>query len=179
MDEGLHRARNRNQPKATQCQWQRRFVGASEWRCGPKAARQSEMPGRQAAKGRTRPDERSRWSRLPVKCSTGKEHAGLSRARAALRGHGKNRSESGVGCRKKIFPAGTAIVGGDSGRYTSDESPRRNREVANPHVWPVRAKIRSGEREPTLNSDLGGCRQPTQANTGGRRGTSAKPRRPG
>ena len=37
------------------------------------------------------------------------------------------------------------------------------------------AKIRRGEREPTQNRVLGAGHQPTQANTGGRRGTSAKP----
>ena len=74
--------------------------------------------------------------------------------------------------------AETAIDGGDGRRCTSDASPRRSREVANPHTWPVRAKIariRRGEREPTQNSALGAGHQPTQANTGGRRGTSAKP----
>ena len=55
-------------PDPTQCQWQRLFVGASEWRCSLKAARQSEAPGRQAAKVRTRPDQLSRRNRLPVKC---------------------------------------------------------------------------------------------------------------
>ena len=62
------------------------------------------------------------------------------------------------------------------GRYTSDEYPRRSGEVVNPHMWPVRAKIakiRRGEREPTQNNALGAGHQPTQANTGGRRGTGA------
>ena len=61
------------------------------------------------------------------------------RARAALRGYGKNRSESSVG-------------GGDGGSHTSYESPRRSREVVNLHTLPVCtkiAKIRRGEREPT------------------------------
>ena len=34
----------------------------------------------------------------------------------------------------KFSTAGTAIVGGDSGSYTSDESARRSREVVNPHT---------------------------------------------
>ena len=70
---------------------------------------------------------------------------GFCRARAAPRGYGKNRSESSVGGRKKLSTGGTAVVGGDGGRYTSDESPRRNREVVNLHVWPVRAKIAKSE----------------------------------
>ena len=39
-------------------------------------------------------------------------------------------------------------------------------------------KIRRGEREPTQNRVLGAGHQPTQANTGGRKGTSAKPAGP-
>ena len=77
--------------------------------------------------------------------------------------------------------AETAIDGGDGRRCTSDASPRRSREVANPHTWPVRAKIariRRGEREPTQNSALGAGHQPTQANTGDRRGTDAEPAGP-
>ena len=106
---------------------------------------------------------------------------GFCRARAALRGYGKNRSEGNVGGRKNFSTAGTAIIGGDGGSYTSDETPRRNREVVNPHTWPVCAKttnIRRGEREPIQNSDLGVWYQPTQANTGDRRGTAAKPAGP-
>ena len=71
------------------------------------------------------------------------------RARAALRGNGKNRSESGVGGRENCSAAGMAIDGGDHGRNTTDESPRRSREVVNPHTWPGCAKlaeIRRGER---------------------------------
>ena len=89
---------------------------------------------------------------------------GFCRASAALRGHGENRSESDVGGRKKISTDGTAIGGGDGGTYTSDESPRMNREVVNPHAWPVRAKIakiRRAEREPTRNSALGAGHQLT------------------
>ena len=44
-----------------------------------------------------------------------------------------------------------AIVICDGGSYTSDESPRRGREVVNPHTWLVCAKIenvRRGERVP-------------------------------
>ena len=67
--------------------------------------------------------------------------AGYCRARAALRGHGKNRSESSVDGRKKCSSAGTAIDGGDCGRCTSDESPTRMRKVVNPHMWPVLATI--------------------------------------
>ena len=48
---------------------------------------------------------------------------GFCRTRAALRGHGKNRTESGVGGREKFSAAGTATVGGDGGSYMSDESP--------------------------------------------------------
>ena len=106
---------------------------------------------------------------------------GFCRARAALRGHGKKRSESGVGGRKTKSAARTAVDGGDGGRYTSDESPRRNREVVNSRAWPVRAKIakiRRGEREPTKNSVLGAGHQLTQAITGGRSRTSANPAGP-
>ena len=38
MNGGPRRARNHNQQQAAQCQWQQLFVGASEWRCGLKAA---------------------------------------------------------------------------------------------------------------------------------------------
>ena len=53
--------------------------------------------------------------------------------------------------------------------------------IDNPHTWPVRAKItkmRRGEREPTQNRVLGVGHQLTQANTGSRRGTSARPTGP-
>ena len=106
---------------------------------------------------------------------------GFCRARATPGEYGKNRSESSVGGRKIFSTAGTAIVGGDGGSYTSDESPRRSREVVNPHTWPVCAKIakiRRGEREPTQNSALGVGYQATQTNTGGWRGPGAKPAGP-
>ena len=54
---------------------------------------------------------------------------GFCRAPAALRGHGKNRSESGIGDGNIFSAAGTAIDGGDGGRYTSYESPRTSREL--------------------------------------------------
>ena len=57
MDEGPRRARTHNQQEVAQHQRQRLFFGASEWRCGPKVARQSDVPGHQAAKGRTRPEQ--------------------------------------------------------------------------------------------------------------------------
>ena len=63
----------------------------------------------------------------------------------------------------------------------SDESPRRSREVVNPHTWPVCAKIakvRRGEREHTQNDAFGAGHQPTQVTTGGRRGTDTKPAGP-
>ena len=63
------------------------------------------------------------------------------RARVALRGHGKILIESGVSGRQNCPAAGTAIDGGDGGRYMSDEPPRRSRKVVNPHTWPMRAKI--------------------------------------
>ena len=53
MGEGPRRARSHKQQQAAQCQWLRLFVGASKWKCGPKAAGQSEAPSFQAAKGRT------------------------------------------------------------------------------------------------------------------------------
>ena len=71
------------------------------------------------------------------RCGSG----GFCRSRAALRGHGKNRSESDVGDRNILSAAGTAVGGSDGGRYMNDKSPRRSTEVANPHTWPVRAKI--------------------------------------
>ena len=111
------------------------------------------------------------------RCGSG----GFCGARAAHRRRGKKRSNSGVGGRKKISPAGTAIDGGDGGRHTIDESPRWSREVVNPYVWPVGAKIaeiRGRESKPTQNSVLGAGHQPTQVNTRGRRGTSAKPAGP-
>ena len=84
---------------------------------------------------------------------------GFCRARATPGEYGKNRSESSVGGRKIFSTAGTAIVGGDGGSYTSDESPRRSREVVSPHTWPVCAKvakIRRGERESTQSSARSG-----------------------
>ena len=109
MDERSRRARNYSEQQLTQCPWQRLFVGASEWRCGPNAARPSEAPDPQAAKGRSRPAQRSRRSRFPVNCSSGKDHVGrqpsrqlggFCRDRAALRAYDENLSESGVGgCR--------------------------------------------------------------------------------
>lgn len=68
MDKGPHRARRYNQQRAVQCQWQRLFVRTSEWRCGPNAARPSEAPGREAAKGRMRQDQLSWRNWFPVKC---------------------------------------------------------------------------------------------------------------
>ena len=106
---------------------------------------------------------------------------GFCRARAAPGGYGKNRNECSFDGRKKISTAGMAIVGGDGGSYTSDESPRRSREVVNPHTWRVCAKIakiRRGEREPTQNYALGVGYQPTQTNTGDWRGPGAKPAGP-
>ena len=103
---------------------------------------------------------------------------GFCRARAAAGGYGKNRSESIVGGRNKFSTAGTAIVSGDGGSCTSDESPRRSREVVNPHMWLVcakKVKIRRDESEPTRNSTLGVGYQPTQTNTGDWRGPGAKP----
>ena len=103
---------------------------------------------------------------------------GHCRARAALGGYGKDRSESSVGGRTIISTAGTAIVGGDGGNYRSDGSPRRSREVVNPHTWPVCAKIaniRKGEWEPTQTSALGVGYQPAQTGTGDWGGTRAKP----
>ena len=95
---------------------------------------------------------------------------GFYKARAALREPGKTRNESGVGGRN-CSAAGTAIDGGDGGRFTNDESPKRGRKVVDPHAWSVRAKIakiRRGEKEPTQNRVLGVGHQPTQANTGDR-----------
>ena len=106
---------------------------------------------------------------------------GFCRASAAPGGYGKNRTESSVGGRKIFSTAGSAIVGGDGGSYTSDEFPIRSREVVNLHTWLVCAKIakiRRGEREPTQNSALGVGYQPTQTNTGDRRGPGAKPAGP-
>ena len=59
-----------------------------------------------------------------------------------------------VGCRQSPPAAGAAIEGVDGCRNTSDESPRRSRKVANPHLWPVCANaiISGGEREPTQDS---------------------------
>ena len=172
MDEGPRRARSHNQQKVARRQWRRLFFGGSEWKCGPKAARQSEAPGRPVAKGRTRPEQWSRRSRLPVGCSTWEEHAG----RHSSLQHGLlpspchprrvRQKPKRKHCRRKekFSAAGTAIVGGDGGSYTSDESPRRSREVVNSHTWPVCAKIakiRRDEREPTQKSALGVGYQPT------------------
>ena len=102
------------------------------------------------------------------------------RARATLREHAENRSESGLGGREKSA-AGTATVGGDGGSYAIDEPPRSSREIVHPHTLPVCAKIakiRRGKREPTQNIALGVGYQPTEANTGDRRGTGAKPAGP-
>ena len=70
---------------------------------------------------------------------------GFYRDRASLGGHGENRSESGVDGRNKISAAGTGIDGGDGGRYTSDEAPRKSAEVVNPHKWPCARKSRKSE----------------------------------
>ena len=106
----------------------------------------------------------------------------LDRSPVIQKAHQICPSESDVGGRKKLCAAGTAINGSGGGRYRSDEFPRRRcREVPNPHTWPMRAKIakiRRGEREPAQNSDLGAGHQSAQANTGGRRGTSANPTGP-
>ena len=168
MDEGPRRTRSHNQQQVARRQWRRLFFDASEWKGDSKAARQSEVLGRTMAKGRTRLDRCSRRSRLPVRCSTWERHFG--------RHSSLQRGQLAVG--KKLSTAGTAIVGGDGGSYTSDESPRRSREVANPHTWPVCAKIakiRRGEREPTQNSALGVGYQPTQTNAGDWRDPGAKP----
>ena len=90
---------------------------------------------------------------------------GFCRARVALREHGKKRSEIGVGGRKRLSAAGTGINGGDGGRYTSDEPPRRKREVVNPHQWPVRTKIAQKSKEakgspPTTAFSRRGTSQP-------------------
>ena len=108
--------------------------------------------------------------------------AGASaRPRATPGGYGKKRDESSVGGRNIFSTAGTAIVGGGGGSYTTDESPRRIREVVNPHTGPVCAKIANigrGGREPTSNNALGVGYQPTQTNIGDRRGTGAEPAGP-
>ena len=107
---------------------------------------------------------------------------GFCRARAAPTRCGKNRSESSVGSRKKIFTAGTEIVGRDGASHTSDDSPRRRREVVNLDTWPMCAKIAEiilrGEREPTQIRALGVGYKPPQTNTGDWRGTGAKPAGP-
>ena len=66
---------------------------------------------------------------------------GFCRARASLRGSGKNRREIGVGGRQNCSDAGTAIDGSNGGRYTSDAFPRRSRNVVNPNTWSVHTKI--------------------------------------
>ena len=86
-----------------------------------------------------------------------------------------------VSAAAKFSSAGTAVVDGDGGRYTSDESPRRSRRVVNYYVLPVCTKItniRRDEREPTQHNALRVGHQPTQANTGDRRRTGTKPAGP-
>ena len=87
---------------------------------------------------------------------------GFCRSRAALKGHSKTEAKA-ASAAAKLSAAGAAIGGGDSSRYTSDESPR-SREVVNPHTWPVRAKIAKMRRG--QNIALGAGHQPTQTNTG-------------
>ena len=80
---------------------------------------------------------------------------GFCRARADLGGYGKTRSESVFSSRQNPPAARTAIDGGDGGANTSDETPRRSKEVVSPYSWPVCAKtttIGGGEREPTQDS---------------------------
>ena len=122
-------------------------------------------------------------------CSTWEEHAGrhswLQRGLlpSPCRPRKVRQKPKRKQCRRqeKFSTARMAIVGGDGGSYTSDESPRRSREFVNPHTWPVCAKIakiRRGEREPAQNSALGVGYQPTQTNTGDWRGPGAKPADP-
>ena len=148
MDEGLRRARNHNQQQAAQCQWQQLFVGASEWRCGPKAARQSKAPGHQAAKRRT---VGSVIAAESVSCdvlagegacwATAVAASGASTEPVPPSEHGQNRSECGVGGGKNCSAAGTAIDGGDGGRNTGDSCAKRSRNAVDPLTWLVRAKI--------------------------------------
>ena len=93
-------------------------------------------------------------------------------------GTAKKRSESGVGGREKCPAARTAIDGGDGGRFTSDESPR-SRKVVNLHTWLVgrrsRKSIKAEGSTPKIAFPGRGTIPP---NTGGRRGTRAKPAGP-
>ena len=122
MDEGPRRARSHSQQQVARRQWRRLFFGASEWKCGPKAARQSEVPSRPVAEGRGRISDLggvgSLWGARRGRSMLGdtrRGSGGFYRARAALGGYGKNRSESSVDGRKRFSTAGTAIVGGEGG----------------------------------------------------------------
>ena len=70
---------------------------------------------------------------------------GFCRARAALRGYGKNRSKGSVGGRKNFSTAGTAIVGGDGCSYTSDEPSRWSRNASILIRGPCARKSRTAE----------------------------------
>ena len=55
-------------------------------------------------------------------------------------GTAKNEPKA-VSAKKDFSAAGTSMDGGYGGRYASDKSPQRSREVVHPRTWPGRAKI--------------------------------------
>ena len=87
----------------------------------------SDMPGANARRG------------VPVQrckpCTNPHDRGGMPKySSAGLTQHdGQNRIEGGIGGKKNFPEAGTAIDGGDSGRYTSDESHGGIRKGVNLH----------------------------------------------
>ena len=79
--------------------------------------------------------ERTWWAKAVAAAGTSAEPVLPSEGTA------KTEAKAGFGGMQNCFVAGTAIDGGDGGRYMSDEPPRRSRKVVNPHTWPMRAKI--------------------------------------
>ena len=103
----------------------------------------------------------------------GRDGRGFCGARVDLGGYGKDLSEIVVGCRQSPPAAGTAIDGGDGCGHTSNETPRRSRNIINAHTWPMCAKLATigdGEREHTQDSTYSAEHQPTQADTRNRGG---------
>lgn len=79
----------------------------------------------------------------------------------------KKRSESGIDFDQHFPSAGAAIVGGDGGKTTSVDSPRRSRKVVKPHNvargCDNRGNQKGGDkREPTQHSTIWAGRKSIQ-----------------
>ena len=184
MVEGPSRTQSHSQQQGVHCQLLLMYAGACEWRCGPKTASPSGAPESQARQGRARSARWSGRSRSPVWNSLKKESAGRRSSlqpgllRSPCRPRWVRLKSKRKRCRLQVNPpaAGAAIDGGDGGRNTGGETPRRSKKVVNPHTWPVCAKIAKlggGEREPTQVNTF--STSPPKADTRDRRGGSAEP----